>query len=211
MVYSLSKSLIRAVLRLAFWFRVEGQQYEPPSGPVIVVSNHLSDLDPLVVGASLRRRAAFMAKQELFVNPLLRWWITACGGFPVRRGEPDRGAFRTARAILERGGALGMFPEGTRGSSLRDLRPPEPGAALLALRTGATILPVAVIGTDVVLPRGASRPRRGTIRVRVGAPIRVDEAGNSPVRTRADRERIDALGQMYMGVIARLLGGSGGP
>ncbi|HYM90181.1 MAG TPA: lysophospholipid acyltransferase family protein [bacterium] len=211
MVYRLSRALIRLVLRVACGFRVEGGEHEPPTGPLLIVSNHVSDLDPLVVGVTLRRPTHFMAKEELFRPPLLRWWITACGGFPVRRGEPDRGAFRTARAILERGGALGMFPEGTRGSSLRDLRPPEPGAALLALRTGATILPVAVIGTDVVLPRGASRPRRGTIRVRVGAPIRVDGAGNPPVRTRADRERIDALGQMYMGVIARLLGGSGGP
>lgn len=213
MVYRLSRAIIRLVLKAVFGFRVEGRAYEPPAGPLLIVSNHVSDLDPLVVGSALRRRVHFMAKEDLFRPPLLRWWITACGGFPVRRGEPDRRAFRTAQAILDRGGALVMFPEGTRGRSLRDLRPPEPGAALLALRTGATILPVAVLGTDVVLPRGASRLTRETIRVRVGAPIRVGGAGagEAPLRPRADRERIDTLGRTFMGVIAGLLEGRGGP
>src|SRR6516164_5983812 len=120
------------MLGLGFEFRVDGAANEPAAGPVVVVSNHLSDLDPLIVGAALKRRLRFMAKQELFRVPGVRWWISACGAFPVRRGEPDRQALRTALRLLERGGALVMFPEGTRGTT-RELRPPEPGAALLAL------------------------------------------------------------------------------
>lgn len=202
MVYRISKALIRAILRLCFGFQIEGRSHEPRSGAVIVVSNHLSDLDPLVVGASLRRRAGFMAKQELFANPLVRWWITACGAFPVRRGEPDRQALRTALELLHRGGVLVMFPEGTRGLD-RTLRPPEPGAAMLAVRTRAAILPVAVLGTDEALPRGAHRLRRTTIRVRIGAPI-------SPMDTHAlngrrEREAVEALGRVYMAEIARLI------
>jgi 1-acyl-sn-glycerol-3-phosphate acyltransferase len=112
---------------------------------------------------------------------------------------------RTARAVLERGDALVMFPEGTRGTGLRDLRPPEPGAALLALRTGAVILPVAVIGTNQVFPKGARRLSRGTIHVRVGAPIRIDGTGSGAVAGRADRERIESVGRQFMGVIAQLL------
>ncbi len=204
MVYSLSRFIIRTILRLFFGFRLEGPAHEPASGPVIVVSNHLSDLDPLVVGASLRRRATFMAKQELFVNPLVRWWVTSCGGFPVRRGAPDRQALRTALGILSRGGVLVMFPEGTRGRD-RTLRPPEPGAAMLALRTGATILPIAVLGTDEVLPRDARRLRRARIQVRIGAPLRVDGAGGQPGGPRHERERVDAVGRRYMAEIARLL------
>ncbi|HYM71038.1 MAG TPA: lysophospholipid acyltransferase family protein, partial [bacterium] len=159
MVYRLSRAIIRVVLRWWFRFRVDGREHEPATGPLIVVSNHRSDLDPLVVGSALRRRVTFMAKQELFRVPVLRWWIAACGAFPVRRGAADRQALRTALKILADGGVLVMFPEGTRAIG-RELRPPEPGAALLALRSGAALLPVALTGTDEVLPRGAHRLRR---------------------------------------------------
>lgn len=205
MVYRLSRFVVWLVLRTLFGFRVEGGDHEPASGPLLIVSNHVSDLDPLVVGAALRRRVNFMAKIELFGPPLLRWWVSACGAFPVRRGEADRQALRTARALLERGEALVMFPEGTRGASLRDLRPPEPGAALLALRTGAVILPVAVIGTDAVFPKGARRLSRGTIRVRVAAPIRIDGVTSESTSGRADRERMAAVGRQFMDVIAHLV------
>ncbi len=208
MVYRISRRLISIFLRMRFGFRVEGRQHEPPTGPLIVVSNHVSELDPLVMGCTLRRRVRFMAKIELFRPPLLRWWITACGAFSVRRGAPDRQALRTARQILEQGGALMMFPEGTRGASVRDLRPPEPGAALLALHTRAVILPVAILGTDTILPRGAHRLSRGTIRVRIGAPIQVDGTDGGPIHSRADRDQIDTLGRLYMGMIGRLLAGT---
>ena len=205
MVYKISRSLVRLVLRALYGFRVEGGDREPASGPLLIVSNHVSDLDPLVVGAALRRRVHFMAKVELFRPPLLRWWVSSCGGFPVRRGEVDRQAFRTARTILEHGGALVMFPEGTRASSLYDIRPPEPGAAWLAVRTGAAILPVAVIGTDRVLPRGAHKPGRGTIRVRIGDAIRVNGAPRGTAAGRADREQVESVGRQFMGEIARML------
>lgn len=198
---------MRLLLRVFYQFRVDGGEHEPLSGPLLIVSNHVSDLDPFVVGAALRRRVQYMAKEELFRPPILRWWIRACGAFPVRRGEGDRQAFRTARAILDQGGALVMFPEGTRARSLHDLRPAEPGAAWLALRTGAVILPVAVIGTDQVLPRGARRPARGTVRVRIGEAIRVDGRARDH-RAGAERERIETMGRQFMGEIARMLQGA---
>ena len=208
-VYRISKFLLRVIFTAVFGFRVEGRGYEPAAGPVIVVSNHLSDLDPLVVGAALRRPVAFMAKHELFEIPGVRWWITACGAFPVKRGEPDRRALRTALGILQRGGALVMFPEGTRGRD-RTLREPEPGAALLAQRTGAALLPVAVLGTDIVLPRDAHRLRRARIMVRIGPPLYVNKARASADRAGYDqkhaaREELDAIGRLYMTEIARLL------
>jgi 1-acyl-sn-glycerol-3-phosphate acyltransferase len=205
-VYRLSRLILRAILSLVFGFTVEGGDHEPRGGPVVVVCNHVSDLDPLVVGAALRRRVRFMAKHELFHVPLLRWWITACGAFPVRRGEPDRQALRTALDILKRNGVLVMFPEGTRGYD-RTLRPPEPGAAMLALRTGAAILPVALLGTDRVLPRDAHRLRRSRITVRLGAPVRSEGVARrtSDEGPRPGREDVEAVGRLYMGEIARLL------
>jgi 1-acyl-sn-glycerol-3-phosphate acyltransferase len=203
-VYSLSRFLLRVILRLGFGFRVEGRAYEPPAGPVVVVSNHLSDLDPLVVGAALRRRVTFMAKHELFQVPGVRWWIAACGAFPVRRGAPDRHALRTALGILERGGVVVMFPEGTRGRD-RALREPEPGAALLARRTGAALLPVALLGTDVVLPRDARRLRRGQITVRIGAPLEIGASPRDNGHGAGGRADLEAIGRRYMTEIARLL------
>ena len=202
MVYDLSRAITRAVLRWWFGFRVDGREHEPASGPLVVVSNHRSDLDPLVVGSALRRRVTFMAKQELFRVPVLRWWISACGAFPVRRGEADRQALRTALKILADEGVLVMFPEGTRALG-RELRPPEPGAALLALRAGAAVLPVAITGTDEVLPRGAHRLRRSTIRVRIGEPIPVPGVDGNGAK--AGREEINLLGRRYMAAIAALL------
>jgi 1-acyl-sn-glycerol-3-phosphate acyltransferase len=203
-VYSLSRLLLRVILRIGFGFRVEGRGYEPPAGPVVVVANHLSDIDPLVVGAALRRRVAFMAKYELFRVPGVRWWITACGAFPVRRGAPDRQALRTALGILERGGVVVMFPEGTRGRD-RTLREPEPGAALLARRTGAVLLPVALLGTDVVLPRDAHGVRRGRITARIGPPVRAGEPSHGDGQGTGRRDELDAIGRRYMTEIARLL------
>ncbi len=201
MVYRISRALVRLLLRAFFGLRIEGAGHEPRTGPVIVVSNHLSDLDPLVVGASLRRRVGFMAKHELFEHPLLRWWVTACGGFPVHRGAPDRRALRTALRLLQQGGALVMFPEGTRGLD-RTLRPPEPGAAMLALRSGAVILPLAVLGTDEALPRDSHRLRRATITVRIGAPISLAaQTGDG----RRERDAVEAIGRRYMAEIARLI------
>ncbi|HKX17762.1 MAG TPA: lysophospholipid acyltransferase family protein [bacterium] len=210
MVYRISKALLRLILRLFFGFRVDGREHEPAGGPVIVVSNHLSDLDPLVVGAALRRQVTFMAKHELFRVPGVRWWITACGAFPVRRGTADRQALRTALGILQHGGVLVMFPEGTRGLD-RTLREPEPGAAMLARRTGAALLPVAVLGTDLVLPRDAHRLRLAPITVRIGPPLYVTSAlkngtAANDQQDRGGREELDAIGRLYMTEIARLLG-----
>jgi 1-acyl-sn-glycerol-3-phosphate acyltransferase len=203
-VYSLSRLLLRIVLRLGFGFRVEGRAHEPRAGPLVVVSNHLSDLDPLVVGAALRRRVTFMAKHELFLVPGVRWWISACGAFPVRRGAPDRQALRTAIGILEGGGIVVMFPEGTRGRD-RTLREPEPGAALLARRTGAALLPVALLGTDVVLPRDAHRLRRGRITVRIGPPVHADGPAGGNGQRAGGRQELQEIGRRYMAEIARLL------
>ena len=204
MVYSISRALIRLILTVVCGFRVDGREHEPATGPVIVVSNHLSDLDPLVVGAALRRRVMFMAKHELFKVPGVRWWVAACGAFPVRRGAPDRQALRTALGILQRGGVLVMFPEGTRGRD-RTLREPEPGAALLARRTGATLLPVAVLGTDIVLPRDAHRPHLGRISVRIGPPLRLPPAPPGEKGEHGGRDELEAIGRLYMTEIARLI------
>ncbi len=197
-VYGASKLVVQAVLRGVFRLEVTGREYEPQEGPFLAVSNHWSALDPPVLGASLRRKVHFMAKQELFRIPLLRSWMRCIGTFPVRRGEPDRQAIRTALEVLERGGVVGIFPEGTR-NPRGFLLPAEPGAAFLALRAQVPILPVGILGTLEVLPKGAWIPRPRKIRVRIGPPFRLDDLQDAPDRLQRASDRI-------MAAIADLLG-----
>lgn len=197
-VYAGSKVVVVAVLRSLFRMEVTGREHEPPEGAFLAVSNHWSAFDPPVLGAALRRKVHFMAKQELFEIPLLRSWMRCIGTFPVRRGEPDRQAIRRALQVLQRGGVVGMFPEGTR-NPRGYLLPAEPGAAFLALKAQVPILPVGILGTLEVLPKGARVPRLRKILVRIGPPFRVDDLVNSPDRLQQASERI-------MAAIAELLG-----
>ncbi len=136
-------------------------------GGLIVAANHRSFLDPFVVGACLpwRRPMNYVAKVELFGNPLQAWFLSRLGAFPIRRGESDADSMETARLIVERGGTLCIFPEGTRIRS-GSLANPRRGVGRLALQTGAPVLPTAVLGTEHVRRGWRIRPRK--VRVRVG-------------------------------------------
>src|SRR2546429_7186308 len=164
---------LRAILVPAFlvYFRMQriGREHLPKSGPLLLASNHRSFLDPFVIGMLVRRPVYYFAKRELFEKRWQAWVLNALGAFPVDRGAGDGAAMDTARAILERGDCVVLFPEGTR------VRPgplgePRRGIGRLALETGAPVAPVAVIGTEDVRRGWRIRPRR--VRVRVGRPLR---------------------------------------
>jgi 1-acyl-sn-glycerol-3-phosphate acyltransferase len=165
--------LVRAALLPFFllYFRLDriGREHIPSSGPVLLASNHRSFLDPFVIGALARRPVYYMAKRELFERRLQAWLLNGLGAFPVDRGAHDEHAMATARAILERGDCVVIFPEGTR------VRPgplgrPHRGVGRLALQTGARVVPVAVIGTENVRRGWRIRPRKVTLRC--GRPLR---------------------------------------
>lgn len=197
--YSFWKGLLAFWFRLQFSLRVEGRGYEPATGPVLAVSNHVSALDPPIAGVALRRRAWYMAKEELLRTPVLGRLLRSVGVFPVRRGEADRQSIRTALDVLRRGRVLIMFPEGTRSLDGR-LLVAEPGAALLALRTGVSVLPMAVVGTQRAMPKGARFPRRVPVTVRIGPPISVPR-----IEGRIGRDALDIWGRRFMAAIAALL------
>jgi 1-acyl-sn-glycerol-3-phosphate acyltransferase len=171
---------VAAVCRLALQalarVRVEGLDDLPAGGPLIVAANHMSNADPPLIGGwlapALGRRPTFLAKESLFVGPLAPL-IRSLGAEPVKAGGSDMGAYRAAKAVLERGGVVAIMPEGTR-SFDGVLGDPKPGVSLLATRTGAAVLPVGISGTDAFLGRGRHFPRlRSPIVLRVGRPFRL--------------------------------------
>jgi len=152
-------------------WQVRGKQNVPRKGPIIVVANHLSLADPPLVSASMPRHIVFMAKAELFGWHPLSPMVRTFGAIRVRKNMADRRALTQARQVLSRGMALGMFPEGSR-SRDHTLQPAYPGAALLALNASATILPVAITGTEKIKGLGwLLRPR---IEVNIGQPFTLD-------------------------------------
>lgn len=169
-----SRILARALTRV----RVEGDlDAIPREGPVILAANHISNADPVVIGAwltpRLGRRIHWLGKREMFDWPVVGWMARHGGVVPVDRAGADVEAFRLARRVLDAGHVLMVFPEGTR-SPTGALQRPKDGLALLALRTGATIVPIGVSGSDRVWPRGRALPRPGgRITMRVGAPFRL--------------------------------------
>lgn len=186
---------VRRVYRLA----VSGTEHVPTWGPAVLASNHDSLLDiPCLVVAS-PRPVWFMAKVELFQGRLAATLLHRLGGFPVRRAARDLRAVRAGVDVLRRGRVLGMYPEGTRA---RHLQPFLPGAAWMALATGAPVVPVAVSGTAEAMPRGARLPRRTRVMVRFGEPIEPGLERDPRARLERAREVTDDLRSS----IERLLG-----
>jgi 1-acyl-sn-glycerol-3-phosphate acyltransferase len=182
-IYHATRWFVRGAFVPLMRLDVRGAAHVPRHGPLIVACNHLHNFDPAVVGSAFPRHLFFMAKKELFAVPVLRHIVRLYGGFEVDRGAVDRAALRYAVHVVEDGEALFMFPEGTRSVTGR-IEKVLPGAAFVALRTGAPILPVAVTGTQT-LPLDekaakAGRKRRGRARVTVtfGPPFHLTPGPN---------------------------------
>ena len=187
-------SLICKVVLRGFFGR--GLRVDPPAGfpkegPLLVVCNHLSNIDPFIFGGWAPGAIYCITKRELFSNPVASWVMGGCNCFPVDRGTPDRRALRTALDVLARKGRLLIFLEGTR-SATPGMRRAEAGVGFLARRSGAAILPVAVWGTETALGRGRRLPKRVPIRMRYGPVFHLPD--QSPGERRDDQAVADLIG-----------------
>ncbi|HEU4758970.1 MAG TPA: lysophospholipid acyltransferase family protein [Dehalococcoidia bacterium] len=176
---------------------IRGRKNIPRQGPLILASNHLNLSDPPIITVLTPRRIVWMAKKELFDIPVIGILYRLYGLIPVRRFEADLAALRRAERALRRGQVLGMFPEGTR-TGKPGLRPAEPGTALLALRAGVPVLPVAIWGTEGMrFP--AALFRRTDVSIAFGEPFRL------PRPKRITKEDVEAGADEIMRRIAALL------
>ncbi len=177
MLYQVVRFLLRPLFHVALRMHVTGRENVPATGPVILASNHLSFIDSMVIPLSAPRRVHYLAKAEYFTGTGVGGWLTrtlftALGAMPVERQthRAAQEALDTALAVLRRGEGFGIYPEGTRSHDGRLYRG-RTGVARLAIETGVPVVPVAVLGTDIVAPPGKKFGRYARPRVRFGRPL----------------------------------------
>lgn len=177
------RKLINALLHVLYFILIElevtGKENVPSSGPLILMINHIDALDPFLVVGVFPRPVTPMSKVEVFDIPLIGFLARAYGAIPIQRGQVDTRAVRKSYQVLQEGGVLLIAPEGTR-SPTRSLQRGKEGMALIAARTGASIIPVAITGTEDA-GRCWRRLRRVPVRIVIGEPFRLD-TGAEPLR-----------------------------
>lgn len=193
MLYRFLQIVFRLLFYTVFRTRVYGRENIPKEGAVILAANHASNIDPPLMASLIERPVSYMAKIELFENPIFGAAIRRCHAFPVKRGASDRGAIKAAVTVLKEGHMLGLFPEGTR-SKTGELQKAEAGIALIASMTGAPIVPVAILNSHRIFANGGLLPQ---LRIMYGAPI-------SFQGDRKSKEALDAFSAEIMAHIARM-------
>jgi len=202
--YHPGSAIIGFVSRLLWGARIEGIEHLPRTGPFILVTNHCSNIDPLMMGWAsghqIGRIVHFMAKIEMRRWPIIGWLATQSGVYFVRRGERDRAAQQFSLEALAAGRPIAIFPEGTR-SRTGHLREGKAGAALIAMRSGAPFVPAAISGTHRIFEGGRRFPRASRVRIRYGEPITLPHQPTG----RIDREALAAGTERIMAAIEALL------
>jgi 1-acyl-sn-glycerol-3-phosphate acyltransferase len=196
--YLIAAAVVKPLMRAWFRIRLEGAEHIPAGGPVILASNHRSNMDPVLLACAVKRPVAFMAKAELFVGPL-GWILHWIGQFPVRRGGIDREALRRTDALLARGGILGLFPEGTRGDG--SFATVHPGLAYIVVRQRCPVLPVVIFGTERVRRRLGWLPFASPVRIVVGPPIDLPSSTSDRAGRRAASEALRQHLQAFLASI----------
>jgi 1-acyl-sn-glycerol-3-phosphate acyltransferase len=211
-LYRILRVVVRLFFPLLLDIRITGDGNIPRSGPVLLVSNHDSYTDPVVLGAACPRPVHYLGKQELFEHGrVFAWLIRTLGCVPIRRDRRASSAIRRAEELLNAGEVVGVFPEGGIGTT-GDLKG---GVALLALRTGAPVVPVYLGGTRRMYEPGPCLLRTCRVRVEVGKPLRVRDADGPSNRAERTERLMETL-QSYLirddgAIQGRIIGASPSP
>ena len=171
--YLLGYSLSKAIAKTFFNYRVIGAENMIEEGPCIIAANHCSYLDPPLVGVACKRAIHYLARKSLLDVPILGPILPELNVIPVDQKNADRSALMGAIRVVRNGGAVLIFPEGTR-SHDGNLQPAQPGIGMIVAKTGAPVVPVKISGSYEVFPRGSSCPRLGPVTVSVGPALRFD-------------------------------------
>jgi 1-acyl-sn-glycerol-3-phosphate acyltransferase len=179
-------------------YQHQGKHNIPSRGPFLIVANHMSVSDPVLIGIGTNRKVVFLAKEELFKNVFSAYFVRSFGAIPVYRGRFNREALNKTRSILAVGGVIGLFPEGQR-SKTGSLITPQPGSALIASHNRVPILPVGITGTETIKGLGWlwHRPR---VLINIGRPFYFPDTGKG-----INREQLDQYSDLIMQKIADLL------
>ena len=180
--YKLTEFFLNFVLRVFFRLQIEGSDFILSKGPIIIAVNHLSNLDPLVVGISTKRYLNFFAKKELFKNKFLAKIIFILGGLSLNRNGVSLGIFKKSIEILNKDGAIVLFPQGKRTANLSNNV--YSGVGFLVEKTKAPVIPARIYGTDKVLPKGKIFPRLAKIKIVFGRPMFFDNYSDYNMITR---------------------------
>jgi 1-acyl-sn-glycerol-3-phosphate acyltransferase len=187
--YTLARVVMTVPTILIYRVRALGVRNVPRTGPLVLAPNHFSQMDHFFVGIYLRRKIRFMAKSQLFGPPVLTYVYKHGGVFPVRRGQHDEEAFKTAYELLDQGEMLLVYAEGGRSRS-GELGQPKAGIGRIALEAGVQIVPVAIHGSERV--RGWRRLRFPKVTVQFGEPV------SYPVEPAPSRERqLEVAGEVF--------------
>lgn len=173
--YRIWRIIFLFILKAFFGFEVKGREHLLVEGGFILASNHVSFLDPAALGCACPYPLNYMARHDLFKVPFLSQWMRSVGVFPVKRESADLSAIKEAIHRVKRGGALGLFPEGTRQADGRISENPEAGVGFLAAKLDVPVIPAFIKGTDQALPRGAKFLRPAKIIVHFGSPVRINK------------------------------------
>lgn len=187
MIYVVCRGLLRFIYAILFPLKIVGRENVPEEGGVLLCANHISLLDPMTIGIKLKRQVKYMAKAELFTVPVLGWLIKQLGAFPVKRGGVSKESIKISLNTLRSGNMMGIFPEGTRNS---DAGSAKKGAASFALRSGAAVVPAAIIGSYKPFRR---------MTVVYGAPIDLSAFAD------AGSESLEAVTDVIMGRIREMI------
>lgn len=190
LLYSIAKFIVNVIFRLVFFIDVKGKNNIPKEGRVILCSNHISNLDPIILGMSMPRQIHYMAKKELFQNKILGKIVRMLGTFPVDRQSADLSAIRAALNVLKNEGCLGIFPEGTRVREEK-IDNAKPGIALISIKGKAPIVPIFIKSKYKPFSR---------VTIIVGEPMYLNEFDSKKLST----DEYKALSQKIMQTIYSL-------